>query len=93
MNAKIKKYVVPNLPYLVIFWFFCKLGEAYRLAAGADFGAKLIGMMKTIGPTFGTVAPALVGFNLLVGLNRKFQSYTRAEVQGELQACLTHSIS
>ena len=49
MNAKIKKYVVPNLPYLVIFWFFCKLGEAYRLAAGADFGAKLIGMMKTIG--------------------------------------------
>lgn len=71
MNAKIKKYVVPNLPYLFIFWFFCKLGEAYRLAAGADFGAKLIGMMKTIGPTFGTVAPALVGFNLLVGLNRK----------------------
>ena len=71
MNAKIKKYVVPNLPYLVIFWFFCKLGEAYRLAAGADFGAKLIGMMKTIGPTFSAVAPALVGFNLLVGLNRK----------------------
>lgn len=46
MNAKIKKYVVPNLPYLFIFWFFCKLGEAYRLAAGADFGAKLIGMAE-----------------------------------------------
>ena len=58
MNAKIKKYVVPNLPYLLIFWFFCKIGEAYRLAAGADFGAKLIGMMKTIGPAFGTIAPA-----------------------------------
>ena len=68
MNAKIKKYVVPNLPYLFIFWFFCKLGEAYRLAAGDDFGAKLIGMMKTIGPAFGTVAPGLVGFDLLVGL-------------------------
>lgn len=68
MNAKINKYVVPNLPYLFIFWFFCKLGEAYRLAAGADFGAKLIGMMKTIGPAFGTIAPGLSGFDLLVGL-------------------------
>ena len=67
MNAKIKKYVVPNLPYLFIFWFFCKLGEAYRLAAGADFGAKLIGMMKTIGPAFGTITPGLAGFDLLVG--------------------------
>ena len=68
MTAKIKIYVVPNLPYLFIFWFFCKLGEAYRLAAGADFGAKLIGMMKTIGPAFGTIAPGLSGFDLLVGL-------------------------
>ena len=68
MNAKIKKYVVPNLPYLFIFWFFCKVGTAYRLAAGADFGAKLIGMMKTIGPAFGTITPGLAGFDLLVGL-------------------------
>lgn len=67
MNAKIKKYVVPNLPYLLIFWFFCKIGEAYRLAAGAGFGMKLIGMMKTIGPAFGTIAPSH-GFDLLVGL-------------------------
>lgn len=67
MNAKIKKYVVPNLPYLLIFWFFCKIGEAYRLAVGADFGAKLIGMMKTISPAFGTIAPGH-GFDLLVGL-------------------------
>ena len=68
MNDKIKKYVVPNLPYLFIFWFFCKLGEAYLLAAGADFGAKLIGMMKTIGPAFGTIVPGLAGFDLLLGL-------------------------
>ena len=68
MNTKIKKYVVPNLPYLFIFWFFCKVGTAYRLAEGADFGAKLIGMMKTIGPAFGTIMPGLAGFDLLVGL-------------------------
>ena len=68
MNTKIKKYVVPNLPYLFIFWFFCKVGTAYRLAEGADFGAKLIGMMKTIGPAFGTITPGLAGFDLLVAL-------------------------
>jgi len=68
VNTKIKKYVVPNLPYLFIFWFFCKVGTAYRLAEGADFGAKLIGMMKTIGPAFGTITPGLAGFDLLVGL-------------------------
>ena len=60
--------MVPNLPYLFIFWFFCKVGTAYRLAEGADFGAKLIGMMKTIGPAFGTITPGLAGFDLLVGL-------------------------
>ena len=67
MNVKIKKYVVPNLPYLLIFWFFCIIGEPYRLASVADFGMKLIGMMKTIGPAFGTIAPGH-GFDLLVGL-------------------------
>ena len=36
MNAKIKKYVVPNLPYLLIFWFFCKIGEGYRAGLFAE---------------------------------------------------------
>lgn len=68
MSGKIKKYVVPNLPYLLAFWFFCKVGTAYRLAAGADFGAKLVGMLKTMGPAFESFAPGLAGFDLLVGL-------------------------
>ena len=29
MNTeKLKKYVLPNLPYLLVFWFFDKLGWA-----------------------------------------------------------------
>ena len=68
MSGKIKKYVVPNLPYLLAFWFFCKVGTAYRLAAGADFGAKLVGMLKTMGPAFESFAPGRAGFDLLVGL-------------------------
>ena len=34
---KIRKYFIPNIPYLFILWAFLKLGTAYRLAAGNDF--------------------------------------------------------
>ena len=40
---KIRKYVLPNIPYLFIGWFCLKIGTAYRLAAGAGFGEKLLG--------------------------------------------------
>ena len=42
MSDKIRKYVLPNLPYLFVFWFFSKIGTAYRIAPGADFGTKLM---------------------------------------------------
>ena len=37
---KIRKYLIPNIPYLFILWAFLKLGTAYRLAAGNDFAHK-----------------------------------------------------
>ena len=30
---KIRKYLIPNIPYLFILWACLKLGTAYRLAA------------------------------------------------------------
>ena len=68
MTDKLKRYVLPNLPYLFVLWFFLKLGTAYRLAAGADFAHKLIGTFQTIDPAFGTIAPGLNGFDWLIGL-------------------------
>jgi len=65
---KIRRYVLPNLPYLFIFWGCLKLGTAYHLAVGAGFGEKLIGMIKTTGPTFQTIAPGLVVSDWLIGL-------------------------
>ena len=35
---KIRKYLIPNIPYLFILWAFLKLGTAYRLAAQAGNG-------------------------------------------------------
>ena len=48
MSDKIRKYVLPNLPYLFVFWFFSKIGTAYRIAPGTDFGTKLMGMLDTL---------------------------------------------
>ena len=35
-QVNIKKLVILNLPYLLIGLYASKLGQAYRLAAGAD---------------------------------------------------------
>ena len=40
----VKKYVLPNLPYLIFLWFFAKVGEAVRLAPGVDASTKLLGL-------------------------------------------------
>lgn len=68
MSVKIRKYLLPNIPYLFALWFFLKLGTAYRLAAGANFGMKLIGAMQTIGPALQDIAPGLDGFDWLIGI-------------------------
>ncbi|MEN6314050.1 MAG: type IV secretory system conjugative DNA transfer family protein [Clostridiaceae bacterium] len=65
---KIRQYVLPNIPYLFILWCCLKLGTAYRLAAGTGFGEKLLGMIKTIGPTFETITPGFILSDWLIGL-------------------------
>ena len=67
-NDSIKKYIIPNIPYLFVLWAFLKLGTAYRLAAGADFAHKLMGLGQTIGPAFADFAPGLAPFDWLVGI-------------------------
>ena len=64
---KIRKYVLPNIPYLFIGWTCMKLGTAYRLAAGANFGEKLLGLMQTIGVAFADFSPGLDPFDWLIG--------------------------
>ena len=68
MSDKIREYVLPNLPYLFVFWFFSKIGTAYRIAPGTDFGTKLMGMLDTFPKAFETYWPGLGGIDLLVGL-------------------------
>ena len=62
------KYVIPNIPYLFILWACLKLGTAYRLAPGADFAHKLMGLGQSIGPAFADFAPGLAPFDWLIGI-------------------------
>ena len=64
----IKKYVIPNISYLFILWACLKLGTAYRLAPGADFAHKLMGLGQSIGPAFADFAPGLHPLDWLIGI-------------------------
>ncbi len=68
VTDKLRKYVLPNIPYVFIGWVFLKLGTAYRLAAGAGFGEKLPGLGQTVGAAFADFAPSLALFDWLVGI-------------------------
>ena len=67
-TGNLKKYIVPNIPYLFIGWAFLKLGTAYRMAAGADLLSKVMGIVQTIGVAFADFAPGLNPMDWLVGI-------------------------
>ncbi|MDR0948701.1 MAG: conjugal transfer protein TraG [Lachnospiraceae bacterium] len=67
-GKKIKQFLLPNLPYLFLFWLFSKLGEAYRVAMGADTLKKLVSAVANLNKTFSNPAPTFDPFDMLIGL-------------------------
>lgn len=63
----LKKYVLPNLPYLMFLWVFAKLGETVRLAPGTDASMKMLGLSEGFSLAFGHFLPT-AGIDLLIGL-------------------------
>ena len=61
---KLRKYVLPNLPYAFIFWFFSKMGEAYRLTPGNDVLKKLMGSLTGLNTAMARPLPSLDPFDL-----------------------------
>ena len=68
MQINIKKYILPNLPYAMIGLYATKLGQMWRLAPGADFSAKVLGLMDGFSAAFQSAAPSFHPADLLVGL-------------------------
>ena len=67
-QVNIKKLLILNLPYLLIGLYASKLGQAYRLAAGADASAKLLHIGEGFAAAFASPFPSFHPQDLLVGL-------------------------
>ena len=68
MQINIKKYILPNLPYVMIGLYATKLGQMWRLAPGADFSDKVLGLAEGFSVAFQSAAPSFHPADLLVGL-------------------------
>ncbi len=67
-QVNVKKLALSNLPYGVIGLFATKLGQAWRLAEGADTSQKLLHLLDGISAAFQNSLPSFHPFDLLVGL-------------------------
>ena len=68
MNMRLKKWILPNLPYVGIVLFATKLGQAIRIAPGADFSGKVLHMMDGMHAAFSTAVPSFHPLDLCVGV-------------------------
>ena len=67
-TSKIKKLILPNLPYAGIFWFFSKCGEAYRVSTESDTLRKIMDAIANLNTALSRPLPSLNPFDLCVGL-------------------------
>ena len=67
-QVNLKKYVLPNLPYLFVGLYATKLGQAWRLSSGTEFADKVLHLMDGFAAAFQSAAPSFHPSDLLVGL-------------------------
>ena len=67
-QLNVKKLVLLNLPYFLLGLFATNLGEAWRLATGADASAKMLSFFSTLPVALGSWWPSLHPLDLLAVL-------------------------
>ena len=68
MTGKLKKALLPNLPYLLFVWLFDKLCQAVRLSPGADASEKLLRIAQGFTEAFASLWLSLHPLDLLLGV-------------------------
>ena len=68
MKDKLKKYLLPNLPYLFFVYLFDKLCQAVRLAPGLDVSEKLLHIGQGFQTAFASSAPSFHALDICVGI-------------------------
>ena len=64
----IKKFLLPNIPYVFIALYATKLGQAARLAPGTDFSGKALHLMEGFAAAFQSALPSFHPIDLCVGV-------------------------
>ena len=64
----IKKFLLPNIPYVFIALFATKLGQAWRLAPGMDFSGKALHLLEGFAAAFQSALPSFHPIDLCVGV-------------------------
>ena len=67
-QINVKRLLLPNIPYVFIALFATKLGQAARLAPGADFSQKALHIMEGFAAAFQSALPSFHPIDLCVGI-------------------------
>ena len=68
MKDKLRKYLLPNLPYLFFVYLFDKLCQTVRLAPGLDVSEKLLHIGQGFQTAFASSAPSFHVLDICVGI-------------------------
>ena len=67
-NVNLKKWIIPNLPYLLFVYLFDKVAQAIRLTPGLDMSAKLLHIGEGFTAAFSSYAPSIHPIDILAGI-------------------------
>ena len=67
-KRKMKKLLILNVPYLLVGLFATNLGEAWRLAEGADSSAKILSFFHALPIALNNPFPSFHPLDLLIGI-------------------------
>ena len=65
MKPELKKLLILNAPYLLFVYLFDKIGQAVRLAPGADLSGKVLSLADGFSAAFANPLPSLAPMDLL----------------------------
>lgn len=68
MTKKQKRFILLNIPYLLVGILATNLGEAWRLSQTVDAVNEVAALAKTIPIAFSNPMPSLVPFDLIIGI-------------------------
>ena len=67
-RKEIKRLLILNIPYVILGLLATNIGEAWRLAEGADFSAKLLGFFNALPVALSNLMPSFHPTDLLFGI-------------------------